>query len=356
VDRATGPADVVFETFAPFPETPGLDEDTNPGFYDHPPSAGEVAAAAADRASTASFPAIAEKPPEGPTEIEITTPMSLGTLLPAEERATGSAPEPAPISPLEERMIHLAIASTWGDRISAGEARLAAIEEKLAGSPEAAAIESRLAALEGGAEAVRALEGRMTRAEGARGWEKDVNILRTDAANARMGMEGRFSELREGIAEVRQNLAEASGREMELVAQVSRESLGIAASIERLDFRIRDTEEKFSQLVVDQESRLSRLERLVDEQSARALSERDSQRGAVAELGEELRKLAEELQNLREQGEERHRRAAADLEETLRADRDDRERARGEGRDLRGVLADSLAEIVARLRGNDPAS
>jgi hypothetical protein len=75
---------------------------------------------------------------------------------------------------------------------------------------------------------------------------------------------------------------------MELVAQMSRESLGVAASLEKLGFRIQEMEEKFSQLAIDQESRLGRLERLIEEQSGRAGQEQETQRQAVREIREAL--------------------------------------------------------------------
>ena len=353
--RGTEESDVVFETFAPFPEIPGVQEDTNPAFYESPPAPGEKAALPApDRVSTANFPAMAEDLEANPPETEITTPMSLAGLAVAQDRPTRPpSPEVAreeeatPPSPVEERMIHLAIASTWGDRISAAEARLAEAEGRLASHPDPAG--ERLAALEAAASSVAALEARVGRAEASRAWEKDVNALRTDAANARLAFEEKLSELRSASDEIRQNVAEASGREMELVAQVSRESLGTAAALEKLGFRIQDIEEKFSQLVVDQESRLLRLERLVDEHSARTVSERESQRGSVMELSEDVRKL-------REESEERHQRARSELEGLLRAAAEEKERERASGRDLRGLLAESLGEIVARLRRDDPSS
>jgi signal recognition particle receptor subunit beta len=357
--RADDETDVVFETFAPFPELPGTQEDTNPEFYAQAPAPREEASfAPADRVSTANFPALTEDAEVTAPETDITTPLSIGGLRPAEDRPTRPPepeapppPEPmpaapAPPSPVEERMIHLAIASTWGDRISAAEARIAGIEEKFGAD---SSIESRMTALEAMTEKLAGVEARLARAEGARGWERDVNSIRTETASARLALEERLSELRRGNDDVHQQLAEASGREMELVAQVSRESLGTAAAIEKLEFRIKDTEEKFSQLVVDQESRLSRLERLVDEQSARTNSDREAQRRAIVELSEEVRKLREET-------EERHRRASAELEGALRTAREERERERSTGQDLRGLLAESLAEIVSRLRRDDSAS
>lgn len=350
--RGTEESDVVFESFAPFPEIPEVQEDTNPAFYEKPPEPGERFTPP-DRVSTANFPAMAEDPAANPPEMEITTPMSLGTISAAQDRPTRppspQAPpgEPAPLSNIEERMIHLAIASTWGDRISAAETRLAEAEGKLASHPDPAG--QRLAALEAAASSVAALEARLVRAETARAWEKDVNALRTEAANARLAFDERLSELRGAADEVRQHVAEASGREMELVAQVSRESLGTAAALEKLGFRIQDIEEKFSQLVVDQESRLLRLERLVDEHNARTLSERETQRGSVMELSEDVRRL-------REESEERHQRARAELEGLLQTAAEEKERERSAGRDLRGLLAESLGEIVARLRRDDSAS
>jgi hypothetical protein len=379
--RTTEASDVVFETFAPFPEMPGAQEDTNPGFYEKPPAPRDEASfSPPDRVSTANFPALTgdEEAPAAPSDI--TTPMPVvGGRAPAEDRPTrppepaAPPPAPPPPSPIEERMIHLSIASTWGDRVSAAEARIAGVEEKL--GPDSAvesrltvleaaaeriagieqklgpdsAVESRMTALEAVAEKVAGLEARLVRAEAARGWERDVNSIRTEAANARLTMDERLAELRRGNEDIRQQLAEASGREMELVAQVSRESLATAAVVERVESRIKDTEEKFSQLVVDQESRLSRLERLVDEQSGRANSDREAQRRAIVELSEEVDKLRQET-------EERHGRVSAELEGALRTAHEERERERSSGRDLRGLLAESLAEIVSRLRRDDSAS
>jgi hypothetical protein len=157
---------------------------------------------------------------------------------------------------------------------------------------------------------------------------------------------------------------------MELVAQVSRESLTTAAALEKVGFRIQETEEKFSQLVVDQESRLARLERLVDEQSARSTADRESARQAVLELEERFRAFREEeaesrrrmaaeldeFRKLREETEERQGRVSAELEGALRTAREERERERSAGQDLRGLLAESLTEIVSRLRRDDSAS
>ena len=381
--RSTEDSDVVFETFAPFPETPVPQEDTNPGFYEKPPAPrGEASFALPDRVSTANFPAVTGDEERASPRSDITTPMPIAGGRPAEDRPT-RPPEPeaapaeaAPPSPIEERMIHLAIASTWGDRVSAAEARIASVEEKLgpdsvvesrktwddrisaaeariAGIEEKlgpdSAVESRMTALEAVAEKIAGLEARLERAEAARGWERDVNAIRTEAANARLSLDERLSELRRGTEDVRQQLAEASGREMELVAQVSRESLATAATVEKLEFRIKDTEDKFSQLVVDQESRLSRLERLVDEQSGRANSDREAQRRAIVEL-------SEEVDRLRSETEERHGRVSAELEGALRTAREERERERSAGQDLRGLLAESLAEIVSRLRRDDSTS
>jgi len=373
-------SDVVFETFAPFPELPGAQEDTNPGFYEKPPAPPDQGLfSPPDRVSTANFPAVTDAEAGASPRSDITTPMSVSGRLPAEDRPTlppepeSTPAAPAPPSPLEERMIHLAIASTWGDRISAAEARIADIAGKL--SPDSAiesrmtaleaaaeriagleaklgpdsAVESRMTALEAVAEKIAGLEARLARAEAARGWERDVNAIRTEAANARLALDERLSELRRGNEDARQQLAEASGREMELVAQVSRESLATATAVEKVEFRVKDTEEKFSQLVVDQESRLSRLERLVDEQSGRANSDREAQRRAIVELSEEVDKLRQET-------EERHGRVSAELEGALRTARDERERERSAGQDLRGLLAESLAEIVSRLRRDDSTS
>ncbi|HET7453875.1 MAG TPA: hypothetical protein VFL12_14100, partial [Thermoanaerobaculia bacterium] len=250
---------------------------------------------------------------------------------PREERAA---------SPLEERMIQLAVVSAWGDRISAAE-------EKISGWD---ALEQRIAALERGLSGsgempnrVAALESRLGAVEGARAWSKDFDLLRTDWANARLAAESQIGELRKGLADVRQTLAEGSGREMELVAQMSRESLGTAAAFEKLGFRIQETEEKFSQLVVDQESRLARLERLVDEQSARGTADRESERQALLELEERFRTFREEVG-------ESGRRIAGDLEEGLRRAREDFERRRSDADELRTLLADAIGDLVSRLR------
>lgn len=339
---------IVFETFAPFPETgSGITENTNPAFYEHPP----LPAAPPEPASTASF--AAPVPPA--SELETTAPMTFSEFsrelepLPATEAepeppssapaATSTSPE-APLSRAEERMdrmIQLAIASTWGDRVSAAEERLARAEEILAALPPASekeAIEQRIASLEALPASIAAVEGRLGRAESARGWEKDVNALRTESANARLAAEGHLGDLRDAVADIRQNLAEASGREMELVAQVSRESLGVAAALEKLEFRIRDTEEKFNQLVVDQESRLTRLERHLEEQSARAAADREAHGRRVAELEEGLR-------------------ASRDAaEDRIRIERE--ESAARHREEMKRSLGDALADLASRLRGDRP--
>jgi len=351
--------EIVFETSPPFAETPGVTEDTNPAFFARrPPAASEPIEFSApdEHARTAGFTVAATfdeaAPPEEPealpaAEEAAPPPETASGEAPRTAAATGtssSSPEPAPVaSPFEARMIQLAVVSAWGDRISAAEEKLArweALEERLAGAEkriaEAAALPERLGAL----------EGRLGRVEGARGWAKDVDLLRTDWANARLASEGQTGDLRRAISDLQQSLAEGSGREMELVAQVSRQALGAAAAIEKLGFRIQETEEKFSQLVVDQESRLGRLERLVDEMSARTTSDRESARQAVLELEERFRAL-------RDEETESRRRAAAELDESVRQAREEFGRRQASADDLRRRLADSLADLARRF-GDDP--
>ncbi len=349
----------VFETFPPLAEVPGLTEDTNPAFFDRRPSftPEPVEIPSPDeRARTAGF-AVADGFAEeaSPEELELPPaaeePASPPEAAPAAEALapTGTtipAAEPAPVaSPFEARMIQLAVVSAWGDRISAAEEKLArwdALEERLVGAEKGIAESASLP------ERLRALEGRLGRVEGARGWARDFDALRTDWTNARLASEGQVGDLRRAIADLQQSLAEGSGREMELVAQVSRQALGTAAAFEKLGFRIQETEEKFSQLVVDQESRLARLERLVDEQSARTTADRETARHAVLELEEQFRAL-------RDEETESRRRAAAELDETVRQAREDLGRRQASADDLRRRLADSLADLARRF-GDDPST
>jgi len=386
--------EIVFETSPPLAETAGVTEDTNPAFFARRPPSAPAAVEpprAEDSARTAGFAvpdAFTDEPsPEPPAmafpaDEGAPSPETSPAEPPAPDAAVTaetarSSPEPASVaSPLEARMIQLAVVSAWGDRISAAEEKLArwdALEDRLAGAErlisEGAGVPGRLGAL----------EGRLGQVEGARGWAKDFDLLRTDWANARLASEGQLGDLRRAIADLQQSFAEGSGREMELVAQMSRgalgttaaleklgsqiqetedkfrelvmqasrEALGTAAALEKLGFRIQETEEKFSQLVVDQESRLARLERLVDEQSARTTADRESGRQAVLEMEERFRAL-------RDEETENRRRIAADLDEARRA-RDDSARRQGSIDDLRRRLADSLADLARRF-GDDPPS
>ncbi|HWC65184.1 MAG TPA: hypothetical protein VG777_03805, partial [Thermoanaerobaculia bacterium] len=360
---------VVFETFPPSPEPEGVTEDTNPAFFERRPAGAPAPVefpSPAERASTASFP-----PPEGPADpasYEITAPMA----FPALEEAVGpeapppaEEPEPVPAAPPPppeppsppassadaaaerlDRMIQLAVASTWGDRLSAAEEKLAAGD----------ALADRVAALEAGLAShgetparLGELDRRLAAAEGSRGWMKDVDLLRTDWTNARLAADERMAELKRALSEVAQSLAEASGREMELVAQVSREALSTAAAFEKLGFRIQEIEEKFGQLAVDQESRLARVERLVEEQNGRATADRESSRRSLLELEERLRGVAAEADDHR-------RRAAGEIEETVRHAREELERQRAIADELRGSLGDGLADLAARLRGTKTPS
>jgi signal recognition particle receptor subunit beta len=383
--------EIVFEPFPPFAEPPGVTEDTNPAFFARrPPAASEPIEFSPpdERVSTAGFTVgAAFDEPEEPealpaAEEAVPPPEAVSGETPRTAAATDTpspSPEPAPApvaSPFEARMIQLAVVSAWGDRISAAEEKLArweALEERLAGA------EKRIADGAALPERLGAIEGRLGRAEGARGWAKDLDLLRTDWANARLASEGQAGDLRRTISDLQQSLAEGSGREMELVAQVSRQALGTAAAIEKLGFRIQETEEKFSQLVmqtsregmeaaasleklgfrvqeteekfsqlvVDQESRLGRLERLVDEQSARTTADRESGRQAVLELEERFRAF-------RDEETENRRKIAADLDE-VRQTRDDAARRQGSADELRRRLAESLADLARRF-GDDPST
>lgn len=223
---------IVQETFAPFPEAPApAREDTKPSFF---PGAREHPAASPT--TTASFPAFDPEPRTG--EIEIRSPLEVE--------------EPAAFA--EE-------ASPW---------TAAAAEE-----PPAA---SRLEALESGLSAIQK----------AKPWTAELDELRTAMANQKLGAERGFGDIRSAVDRIQREAEEASNREMELVAQISRESLGVAASLEKLGFRIQETEEKFSQLAIDQESRLSRLERLIEEQAERNLNEHEAQRRTAQEIRETL--------------------------------------------------------------------
>lgn len=224
---------IVQETFAPFPETPSSPrEDTNPAFF---PSAREHPAASAS--TTASFPAFDPEPRTA--ELEITSPLET-----AEPAAFAEA------------------ASPWTEA-----------------APEAPPAASRL----------EALESRLSEIQKGKPWTADLDDLRTAVANQKLGAERGFGDLRSAVERIQREAEEASNREMELVAQISRESLGVAASLEKLGFRIQETEEKFSQLAIDQESRLSRLERLVEEQAERNLQDHEAQRRTAQEIRETLR-------------------------------------------------------------------
>ncbi len=81
-------------------------------------------------------------------------------------------------------------------------------------------------------------------------------------------------------------------------------------------------EEKFSQLAIDQESRLSRLERLVEEQAERNLQEHEAQR-----------------------------RTALEIRETLQAGRLESEERLASFESLREALSTTLGDLAEKLRG-----
>ncbi len=256
---------IVQETFAPFPEAPGSPrEDTNPAFFpsgrEHPSSS---------PSTTASFPAFDPEPRTG--EIEVLSP-----------------PEGAEPAAFAEE------ASPW--------------TEAAAEAPPAA---SRL----------EALESRLSAIQRAKPWTAELDELRTALANQKLGAERGFGDIRSAVERIQREAEESSNREMELVAQISRESLGVAAALEKLGFRIQETEEKFSQLAIDQESRLSRLERLIEEQAERNLQDHEAQR-----------------------------RTALEIRETLEASRVDSEERLASFESLREALSTTLGDLADKLR------
>ena len=238
---------IVQETFAPFPEPALPREDTNPSFFPNAvdyPSPGPT--------TTASFPAFEPEPRS--LERGTTTPLDrVEAAVFTEEASPWSGPAEAPSRPGE------ALAGVEAPAAAAGD--VASRIERL---------ESRLTGLEKGP------------------WLSEIDDLRTAVANQKLGAERGFGDLRAAVERIQRENEESSNREMELVAQIQRESLGVAASLEKIGFRIQETEEKFSQLAIDQESRLSRLERLIEEQANRAVQEQETQRRAVQEIREAL--------------------------------------------------------------------
>ena len=334
---------IIQETFAPFPELPPpLREDTNPSFYPSelkPAAQGAATPATQGATTTAAFPVFAPEPPVAsePAEREITAPMEVfdpealepaielpeTAELPAlepppiseplgweDDLSPASPPAPAPAVPepveFAEPVAPAAPALT-DPRIGELAEALARIERRLSDMgeilPRIDTIEARIVkneehlSREGEiAPRLETLEARVAKVESSRPWMKDVDDLRTSAANQKLEHETAAAGARAAVDRLQREVADASSREMELVAQISRESLGVAASLEKLGFRIRETEEKFSQLAVDQESRLRRLERLFEETAERDLLHQESQRRGVLELQEALQAARAETQ------------------------------------------------------------
>ncbi|HWC64521.1 MAG TPA: hypothetical protein VG777_00455, partial [Thermoanaerobaculia bacterium] len=224
---------VVFETFPPSPEPAGITEDTNPAFFERRPAGAPAPVefpAPADRASTASF-----APPDAPAEtaaFEITAPMAFPVpdeAAPAEKPSRTEEPEPIPAAPEPipaaaapapeppspapspadaaaerlDRMIQLAVASTWGDRLSAAEEKLAAGE---ALAERVTTVETGLASHGETPARLAELDRRIAAAEGSRGWTKDLDLLRTDWTNARLAADDRMTDLKRALSEIAQSL------------------------------------------------------------------------------------------------------------------------------------------------------
>jgi len=263
-------------------------------------------------------------------------------------------------------MIQLAAAATWGDRLAALEEKVASLSGGAAKDAEED-LQRRLAAVEGSSADRHALlerlerveaaarehretsEARWASAESARGWEKEVNSLRTDWATARLAGDAQTGDLRKALTQLQQSLAEASGREMELVAQVSRGTREQAEALERIKARLQDQEEQFRQLAPDQESRLARVERLADEHRSRTGAEAEAIRRALAGHEETVRALADSV-------EARHRRSGEELETLRRAADEERARRGTAGEEIRRHLSDALADLAAKFRPDEPAS
>jgi hypothetical protein len=301
---------IVFETFSPFPEPKPINEDTNPAFF---PPAAEPPAAERTRASTTAALEIATPPQEElaldedfrvrPSQREITTPLTLA-----------DRPKPSEFTAGDSLAAELPPPASTPSALPALEARIAKLEEFAAEargrddgalSTKVGEIEERLRKLAENrtGSALSAVETRLTLLEASRGWERDINALRTEWGESRLASSRQLEDL--------------SSR----LERIVRESESAASSLEALQQRLKDMEERFTQLTLDQESRLARAERLLEEQSARVVQEQNTHRTAISELQEALQRSREES----------HRRLAG-VEE------------------IRDSLASALSDLAEKLR------
>jgi signal recognition particle receptor subunit beta len=281
------PQPVSFET--PFPEASSI-EDTKPAFV--PPAAAEPEPAfepAEDTQPARVSEAVEAEPEPEPAPV-------------IEEAAPPPLPPPPPppaAPPRESRPSRLSLANLAPppvakatprlDEAEAASARLASRVDELAAGLQP--IAEKLAALETSVEETKRIAGDAgkTSSKELTSVSRKVDDAVKDWANARRTFEAALAPLKAAVEKFEEELAEASSREMEIVAQTSRESLGLQAAIEKTQFRINEAEGRLGELAVAHESRLTRTEKLLEDHANRSGQDRENLRRLSTDLDERLR-------------------------------------------------------------------
>jgi chromosome segregation ATPase len=283
---------VSFET--PFPEASSV-EDTKPAFV--PPAAAEPEPAfepAEDTQPTRVSEAVEAESEPAPVIEEAAPPPPPPPAAPRREsrpsRLSLANLAPPPVAKVTPRLDEAEAAiARLESRFNELAPHLAELEGKIAGGLQP--IAERLAALEPSVgEATRiAAEAAKTASKELASVSRKVDDAVKDWANARRASEAALATLKAAVEKFEKELAEASSREMEIVAQTSRESLGLQAAIEKTQYRINEAEGRLGELAMAHESRLTRTEKLLEEQANRSGQDRENLRRLSTDLDERLR-------------------------------------------------------------------
>jgi signal recognition particle receptor subunit beta len=123
---------------------------------------------------------------------------------------------------------------------------------------------------------------------------EEAEKARQEETAGRQAVEDSVVRLTNSLRDLEKELAEISGREMEMVAKSNRDSQTFQSMVEKLNFGIIENESRVNELSGAHEARIARLETLIEEQGARASQDRENLRRLLAETDDRLKFQREE--------------------------------------------------------------
>lgn len=265
----TRESEVVFEEPPELPTLPPSREETNPAYF--PPPEGPAPRAPRSSAGSTGALDLSQLLPDRPAA---RAPRVSRESLRPDTAPPRGAPAAAPDSAIKEKLEEVA------RRLAEAEDQIRRLDEQLAqSSGEQEKSEQRL-------QAALAREAERLQDE----WE----AARTDEGANRKALEDSIVGLTNSVQRIEKEMAEASAREMEMVARGNKDSTTFQSMVEKLNFGIIENESRLNEVSAAHEARIARIEGLAEDLQTRLSLDRDNLRRMLSEIEDRIQQHREE--------------------------------------------------------------